>query len=131
MRILIVHQNSDLAAFWAKYLSRQNADVTVETTADAAIKTLRFDEIHALILDMALANGGSFQISDHASLFHPEIPIIAISDSTFFSGSELYQMMPNTRALLSMPVQLADLRAIVEFYGRQLDEGRGDLRAVR
>jgi DNA-binding NtrC family response regulator len=116
VRILIVQQNADLARFWARYLSRQEAHVFIATNVDEAIKTLRFENVDVAILDMALPNGGSFQVSDYAGVFQPDIPIIAISSSTFFSGSDLYEMVPNARALLSMPIQLSDLRVMVEHF---------------
>ncbi len=130
MRILIVHTNSDLAKFWGRHLSRLHAESVVATSSDSAIKLLRFDAINIVILDMALPHGDSFAISDHIGVFHPHVPIVAITSSTFFSGSDLYEMMPNARALMSMPVQLEDLKAIVEFYGAQNDPYAGYLRAV-
>jgi DNA-binding NtrC family response regulator len=116
VRILVIEHNAELARFWAKYLSRQEAKVFIATNVEDAIKTLRFEDIDVAILDMALPNGGSFQISDYAGVFQPHIPIIAISNSTFFSGADLYEMVPNARALLSMPIQLSDLRVMVEHF---------------
>ncbi len=130
MRVLIVHHNADVASFWAMYFSRQNADVLVANNIDSAIKSLRFDAINVIILDMALPIGQSFAISDYAGVFHPQVPIIAISTSTFFSGTDLYEMMPNARALMAMPIQLSDLKAIVDFYATQVPDNITKLRAV-
>jgi DNA-binding NtrC family response regulator len=116
VRILVVQPNADLGLFWAKYLTRQEAKVFIAANVDEAVKALRFENVDVVILDMALPNGGSFKVSDHAGVFHPHVPIIAISSSTFFSGSELYEMMPNARALMSMPIQLSDLRVMVEHF---------------
>ncbi len=112
------------------YFSRQNADVLVANNIDSAIKSLRFDAINVIILDMALPIGQSFAISDYAGVFHPQVPIIAISTSTFFSGTDLYEMMPNARALMAMPIQLSDLKAIVDFYATQVPDNITKLRAV-
>ena len=130
MRVLIVHHNADVASFWAMYFSRQDAGVQVANNIDSAIKSLRFDAINVIILDMALPNGQSFSISDYAGVFHPKVPIVAISTSTFFSGTDLFEMMPNARALMAMPLQLSDLKAIVDFYATQVPDKVTKFRAA-
>lgn len=118
MRILIAEHQPELAEIWAAYLQRQGAEVVVAPSSDAALQLLRFQSFDVLIVELVMPDGGALTISDFVAYRHPDVPIIAVTASTFFSDGSLFQAMPNLRTLLRMPLKLDDLAALVTHYSR-------------
>jgi len=121
MRILIAEHQPELGRIWARYLERQGADVTLATSSDEALRILRFESFDVLILELVMPDGGAIAISDFVSYRHPDVPIIAVTSGSFFSDGSVFEVIPNARSLLRMPLRIDDLAALVDHYaGRRV-----------
>lgn len=116
MRILMVQQNQDLSDLWAKFLQRQGASVLQSSTQQDAINKLRFERFDALVLDLVLPDGGAIAISDYATYKYPEVPIIAVTSTSFFSDGSIFEVIPNARSLMRTPLRPDDLAAVIQHY---------------
>lgn len=116
MRILIAEHQPELGQIWARFLERQGAEVTVANSSDDAIRLLRFEEFDVLILELVMPDGGAIAISDFVSYRHPDVPIIAVTSGSFFSDGSVFDVIPNARTLLRMPLRIDDLAALVDHY---------------
>ena len=117
MRVLIVHRRLAVGAFWAHVLEREGASAQAAADSAEAIKAIRCDHFDAAVLDMALPRRGAFAVADHLALWFPDLPVIAISTGVMAIDSSLFDVVPNARTIMSMPVQLRDLVAVVDHYG--------------
>ncbi len=118
MHILIVEANEDLGEIWCNHLTRQGETPVHVTTESAAIDALRFTPFDVLVLDLMLPNASTLAICDYAAYRLPDIAIVIISASNFFSDGSLFELIPNARGMLHSPVQPDDLAAMIEHYGR-------------
>lgn len=116
MRILIAQHDHALAAFWGNFLERHGVTATLTHTREQAISALRFAHFDALVLDVELADGGAIAVSDFAAYRQPEIPIVAVSSTGFFSDGTLFDLIPNARSLMREPVLPSDLAAVLDHY---------------
>ncbi|OUS04214.1 hypothetical protein A9Q96_14760 [Rhodobacterales bacterium 52_120_T64] len=116
MRILLVQHNIDLSELWARFLQRQGVDVVQAATQLAAINKLRFEDFDALVLDLVLPDGGAIAISDYATYRCPDVPIIAVTSTSFFSDGSIFDLIPNARSLMRTPLRPDDLAAVLEHY---------------
>lgn len=119
MQVLIVEHNQDLAAIWARFLSRQGLDCTVAATATEAYGALRTRIFDAVVLDIELASGEAFAVADFATYRDPDVPIIAVTARSFFADGTIFELIPNVRSLLCAPLRPDDMAALVEHYGRK------------
>ena len=116
MRILLVQHNKDLSELWTRSLQRQGVDVVEAGTQLAAIELLRFEDFDALVLDLVLPDGGAIAISDFATYRYPDVPIIAVTSTSFFSDGSIFDLIPNARSLMRTPLLPDDLAAVLEHY---------------
>ena len=116
VRILLVQHNTGLSDLWAKFLQRQGVEVKQAATQMAAIDLIRFEEYDALVLDLVLPDGGAIAISDYATYRCPDVPIIAVTSTRFFSDGSIFDLIPNARSLMRTPVRPHDLVAVLEHY---------------
>ena len=116
MRILLVQQNLDLSELWSRFLQRHGVEVVQAATQLAAINKLRFEDFDALVLDLVLPDGGAIAISDYATYRCPDIPIIAVTSTSFFSDGSIFDLIPNARSLMRTPLRPDDLVAVLEHY---------------
>jgi len=116
MRILIVQPNIDLSELWARFLQRHGVEVEQAATQMAAIDKLRFENFDALVLDLVLPDGGAIAISDYATYRCPDVPIIAVTSTSFFSDGSIFDLIPNARSLMRTPLRPDDLVAVLEHY---------------
>ena len=114
MRVLIVEPNEELARIWAGFLQRQGATVKLVLTQKAAINAMRFQDFDVLVVEVVLPDGGAISISDYAAYRHPNMPIIAVTDSSFFSNGTLFDLIPNARGMMRAPVRPEDLAAVLD-----------------
>lgn len=84
-----------------------------------AISFIRFADFDALVLDVVLPDGGAIAISDYATYKKPDIPIVAVTSSSFFSDGSLFNLIPNACSLLRTPVRPSDLAAVLDHYTPQ------------
>ena len=114
MRILIVEHNADQGRLWSRFLERQGLEVDLATSQRDAIAMMRFGDYDALVLELVLPDGGAIAISDYATYRFPDIPIITVTSSRFFSDGSIFQLMPNARGMMRTPFRPDDLAALLE-----------------
>lgn len=125
MRILLVQPNKGLSELWAKFLQRQGVEVKQAATQLAAIDSIRFENFDALVLDLVLPDGGAIAISDYATYRCPDVPIIAVTSTRFFSDGSIFDLIPNARSLMRTPVRPDDLAAVLDHYTPEKPKRRG------
>lgn len=125
MRILLVQPNKGLSDLWAKFLQRQGVEVKQVATQLAAIDLIRFESFDALVLDLVLPDGGAIAISDYATYRCPDVPIIAVTSTRFFSDGSIFDLIPNARSLMRTPVRPDDLAAVLDHYTPEKPKRRG------
>lgn len=116
MNVLLVQHNAGLSDLWSRYLRNHGVYVNQACTQVEAIKKLQFHEYDALILDLILPDGGAIAISDFAAYRQPDVPIIAVTGSSFFSDGSIFELIPNARSLIRTPLRPDDLAAMLEHY---------------
>ena len=114
MKVLIVEHNADLGRIWSRFLERQGVSVDLATSQRDAIAMMRFNDYDALVTELVLPDGGAIAISDYATYRFPEIPIITVTSSRFFSDGSIFELMPNARGLMRTPFRPDDLAALLE-----------------
>lgn len=117
MHVLIVQENADLGSIWARFLERQGVKVALATTQQEAVQQIRFNDFDALVIDLVLPDGGAIAISDYATYKSPDIPIIPVTNTSFFSDGSIFEIIPNAHCLLRTPVPPDDLAAVIEHVG--------------
>jgi hypothetical protein len=60
-----------------------------------------------------LPDGGAIAIADFAAYRMPDVPVITVNYSNFFSDGSIFQLMPNVHTVLQAPVAAQDLAAMV------------------
>jgi len=113
LRILIAQHNVELGKLWAGFLEREGIKVTLADSQSEALKQLRAQEFDALVLEMVLPDGGAIAIADFASYRLPDVPVITVNSSGFFSDGSIFQLLPNVHSVLQAPVKASDLAAVV------------------
>ena len=119
MRVLIVEHNEDLARIWARFLRRSGVEVHVAHCQKDAIAAMRFRDFDALVVELVLPDGGVIAISDYASYRFPDVPIVTVTDSNFFSDGSIFEVIPNARGIVRHPVGAGDLAAMLDHYSSQ------------
>ena len=118
MRILVVDGDTELGELWCKYLERHGGEARLCTSEKSAIAALRFEVFDVLVLDLVIPDTSVLAISDFATYRNPDVAIIVVTASSFFSDGSIFELIPNARGYLHTPVQPDDLAALVEHYGR-------------
>lgn len=113
MRVLIAQQNSELGQLWAGFLEREDIQTTLVTSQSEALAQLRAQEFDALVLEMVLPDGGAIAIADFAAYRMPDVPVITVNSSSFFSDGSIFQLLPNVHSVMQAPVEGDDLAAMV------------------
>ncbi|GIX12706.1 MAG: response regulator [Paracoccaceae bacterium] len=116
MRVLIVEHNADLGRIWGRFLERRGIAVDLATNLEEAVKLLRFNDYDALVLQLVLPDGGAIAISDYATYRNPDIAIITVTNSGFFSDGSVFDLIPNARSMVSTPLRPDDLAAMIEHF---------------
>lgn len=113
MRVLVAQQNAELGKLWAGFLEREGFVTTLVTSQSEALTQLRAQEFDALILEMVLPDGGAIAIADFAAYRMPDVPIITVNSTSFFSDGSIFQLIPNVHSVMQAPVEGKDLAAMV------------------
>ncbi len=114
MRVLIVQDNADLGGIWARFLNRHGVDTKLVGDADAAMEALQVEPFDALVLEVVMESGGALGVADFAAFRNPEIAIIAVTKSSFFSDGSIFNLIPNARGFIRAPMRPSDLAAYIE-----------------
>ena len=113
MRVLIAQHNADLGRLWAGFLEREGIEITLVTSQGEALAQLRAQDFEALVLEMVLPDGGAIAIADFAAYRMPDVPVITVNSSSFFSDGSIFQLLPNVQSVMQAPVEGKDLAAMV------------------
>ena len=116
MNVLIVESNPDLGRVWQRHLQRQNAEVTLVETQEAAILALYGREYDIIVLDLVLETGSALAVADFASYRRPQARVIFVTNTTFFSDGSIFAHSPNACAYVQSATPPEDLAAMVEHY---------------
>lgn len=122
MRVLLVQDNADLGAIWKRFLKRHGIHAHLATTQAEAIDALENTHFDALVLELVLPDGGGIAVADFAAYKSPEIPVIAVTKSSFFSDGSIFEVVPNARCLMRTPVRPDDLVAYLEHCAEKQPE---------
>ncbi len=113
-QVLIVEKNKSLGQTWLGFLERHGFEVTLVLTQLEALDHLRFNGCDVLIIDLMMPDASSLTITDFASYKNPDISIIVVSASSFFSDGSVFKILPNARGFMNQPIEPDDLVAVVD-----------------
>lgn len=116
VRLLVVQDNADLGRMWCRFLARQGVWADLAVSQEIALDYLSRHHYDVLLIEPDLEGGGGLPVADFATFRNPDISILAVTRSTFFSESMIFDIMPNARALLRTPVPPEDLAAYIEHF---------------
>ena len=113
MRVLVAQHNAELGRLWAGFLEREGIEATLVPSQSEALAQLRAQDFEALVLEMVLPDGGAIAIADFAAYRMPDVPVITVNSSSFFSDGSIFQLLPNVHSVMQAPVEGKDLAAMV------------------
>jgi len=113
LRVLIAQQNTELGQLWAGFLEREGIKTTLVMSQGEALAQLRAQDFDALVLEMVLPDGGAIAIADFAAYRMPDVPVITVNSSSFFSDGSIFQLLPNVHTVMQAPIEGEDLAAMV------------------
>ncbi len=115
MRVLLLQENQDLGMIWCRFLCRQGLEAVLCATPEDAINELNTGTYSALVLDPVMVDG-AIGVADLATYRNPDITIIAVTTSNFFSDGAMFELLPSARGVLRAPIRPSDLAAYLEHY---------------
>jgi DNA-binding response OmpR family regulator len=121
MNVLIVESQQELGALWKAHLERSGMVVTQVDGQTQAIEYLTDFTPEIIILDLVLEDGNALSISDFASYKCPQVPVVFVTDTSFFSDGSIFSFAQNACAFLKSKTAPEDLTAMVQHYGRTTD----------
>lgn len=116
MNVLIVESKPDLGEIWARCLERQGVRVRLVRTQEAAIAAILEGDFQLMVLDLILAGGSALAVSDFASYRCPEMRVIFVTNTSFFSDGSIFAHCSNACAFVQSETPPEDLAAMVEHY---------------
>ena len=116
MNVLIVESKIQLGQLWQRHLERQGARVTLVRNQESAISALRESDFQIMVLDLVLEEGSALAVSDFASYRRPEVRVIFVTNTSFFSDGSIFAHSPNACAYVQSETPPEDLAAMVEHY---------------
>ncbi len=123
LRVLIAQQNNELGQLWADFLEREGIATTLVSSQGEALARLRVESFDALVLEMVLPDGGAIAIADFAAYRMPDVPVITVNSTSFFSDGSIFQLMPNVHSVMQAPVEGEDLAAMVSHLKTKRQRG--------
>lgn len=118
MDVLIVESDANLGGVWKNHMKRQGLRVDLALNQTQAAEALATQQYRVVILDVVLSEGSALAVADLASYRHPDIQIIFVTSTSFFSDGSIFSLSPNARAFLGTDTPPEDLTAMVEHFGR-------------
>jgi len=116
MRVLIVENDAELGQFWARFLTARGLEVELATSQRDAVAAMRFKTFDALVLELILPDGGAIALADFATYRFPDITIVTVTSTNFFSDGSIFNLIPNARGMMRQPVCPGDLAEILCHY---------------
>ena len=124
-KVLIVEAQESLGKLWKGFLERQGFEVALALNQPDSIDKLQFHHWDVLVINLMMPNASALAISDFASYKNPDISIIVVSASSFFSDGSIFEILPNARGFMSQPIEPDDLAVVVDHCCRTTNRGRG------
>lgn len=121
MSVLIVEHDAAQAAIWADALAAQGYATDIALNQADAIRILRFKSYDIMVLQLILPDGGAIALADYACYRNPDVAIVTLTAPGFFSDGSIFQIIPNARSILAVPVPTEDLLAIVDHVAPQTE----------
>lgn len=119
MRVLIVEPDPGLSNIWKQHLERSGCEVIAVFTEDDAIDVIRDQEIAVILLDVVLDGGSAFAVADFAAYRQPDVNVIFVTDTTFFSDGSIFNLSSNARAMIQSATPPGDITELVKHYGQK------------
>ena len=129
MQILIVQDNSALGKVWAQHLDRLGGTTTLTASVDEAIQQIFAHRFDVIVINLILQSGSAFSIADVVHLHQPEVNVIFVTDTSFFSDGSIFAHVANARIMLETATPPEDLAAIVQHYARDASHARAALQS--
>lgn len=129
MRLLVVQDNADLGRMWCRFLARQGIRADLAVDPAAAHECLSENHYDVLVIEPDLDGGRGLPVADFATFRNPDIAILAVTRSSFFSEMVIFDIMPNARAVLRTPVRPEDLAAYIEHFDATAGDADGARKA--
>ena len=117
MDVLIVEPNIHRGWLWQRHIERNRGYVTCVHSQQAAIEELQDRCIDIIVLNLELESDSALAIADYAGYRRPDVRIIFVTGSTFFSDGSIFAMNANACAFLQAETPPEDLAAMVAHYG--------------
>lgn len=117
--ILVLEDDPSLLFTFIQCLEIDGHVVTGVHDLAEARSHLRFNKPDLIILDYLISNRNSIQVADLASYACPDAQVIFVTGSGMFTNGQLFNMSSNISWVLRKPVDLGELREIVQFSLRR------------
>jgi len=117
LRVLIVENDVALGQLWSRHLERKGMEVVLKREQAEALEALNATQFDVIILNLVLQRSSAFAIADRVAAIDPDIPVIFVSSTSFFSDGSIFSLCANARAHLNIDTSPEDLSAMVEHYG--------------
>ncbi|MBQ1202752.1 MAG: hypothetical protein IIX61_02940 [Loktanella sp.] len=117
MHVLIVQCDAGLGLLWQTHLELLDAQVTQVVTGEAAFSAIENTRFDVILLDLMLAEGSALAVADLAQFRQPDVNVVFVTDTTFFSDGSIFNHSANARAFVQTATPPEDLAAIVYHYG--------------
>ena len=117
MRTLIVEGCAELGSIWQRHMRRLGVKADLATSHAGAVMALENDVYDVMVLDLVLEDGAALALSDYASYRHPEMQVIFVTNTAFFSDGSIFNFCANACAFVPTGTPPEDLAAMVEHYG--------------
>lgn len=114
--ILIVERDAQLAEIWERHLARAGFVVWRAKDAPDACQMVSDMDFAVIIANVVLERGSAFGVVDIASDRNPEVQVIFVTNTRFFSDGSIFQLCSNACAYVRTGTQPDDLTAMVAHY---------------
>jgi len=125
MQVLIVEEDRDLGATWARRLAAEDLAVEVVTDGAAALDRLRSAGPRVIIVNVMLTGGCALTVADYASYRWPEARVVFVTDGTAFADGSIFCHAGNAVACLRTGTPPGDLASLVAYHARARDLATG------
>lgn len=109
---------------WCRFLARQGVWADLAVSQESALNYLSRQIYDVLVIEPDLEGGRGLAVADMATFRNPDIAVLAVTRSTFFSESMIFDIMPNVRALMRTPIRPEDLAAYIEHFDETSHHGQ-------
>ena len=114
--VLIVESDQALGEVWTRHLERSGNRVVLRHDQPSAIQALREISFDVVVVNVLLRGGSAFLISDEVRAQLPDVPVIFVNNTGFFSDGSLFALSPNARAYVRPDTPPEDLTAMIEHF---------------